>query len=239
MDKWSRRRFIGDIACLTLAALVYPWPSSAAPRCDVMHPLSPPDPVFHGRCPNCGMTRAMWARTWKTFDLAQGHSEACSFHCLVEQAEKSAQAPAAVQTALFLQPRGMVPAGDAWYVVGSSARGTMTKVSKAAFASRAAADEFARICGGRIMDFTAVYRFARETLVKEIAMIDRKRLSGGKSSRLLIPETNASCAGCIHRGTPATAARSSTVRVTCAISAPRIACLPGWAALNRGAPRPV
>lgn len=180
MDSPSRRAFIADTARLTIAALVFPLSAWADGDCRVPHPLSPPDPVFHGRCPNCGMMRSMWARTWKTFRLADRMHEACSFHCLADLVAKSGERPREVMTALFLQPRGMLPAEAAWYVVGSSARGTMTTVSKAAFAGRAAAADFARICGGGIQDYAATYRLAGSTLARENAMIDKKRLAGRK-----------------------------------------------------------
>ena len=122
----------------------------------------------------------MWARTWKTFRLEDGLREACSFHCLADMAVKSNQTPQDVQTALFLQPRGLVPATAAWYVVGSSASGTMTMLSKAAFPSRSAADDFARTCGGEVADYGKTFQLARQALDKENAMIDRKRLAKGK-----------------------------------------------------------
>lgn len=180
MDRMNRRQFITDIACLTIASLVFPWPLDADTDCRVAHPLSPPDPALRGRCPNCGMVQSMWARTWKTFRLEDGMREACSFHCLADMAVKSGQAPQDVRTALFLQPRGMVPAAAAWYVVGSSANGTMTMLSKAAFRDRSTADDFARTCGGEVADYATTFQLARQALDKENAMIDRTRLAKGK-----------------------------------------------------------
>ena len=104
MGRCNRREFIEDMAGLAIASLVFPLKLGANPEYAVPHPLSPPDPVYQGRCPNCGMVRSMWARTWKSFEMQNGHFEACSFHCLVEQAEKSGHTPHAIQTALFLQP---------------------------------------------------------------------------------------------------------------------------------------
>lgn len=126
------------------------------------------------------MMRSMWARTWKTFRLNEGMREACSFHCLADMAVKSGQTPQDVQTALFLHPRGMVAAADVWYVVGSSVKGTMTMLSKAAFSDRFAATDFARTCGGEIVDYKTTFQLARKALEKENAMIDRKRLAKGK-----------------------------------------------------------
>jgi len=180
MQPINRRQFIGDITCLTIASLAFPWPLGAQSHCRVAHPLSPPDRALTGRCPNCGMMRAMWARTWKTFRLDGDRLEACSFHCLADQTLKSGQMLGDVQTALFLQPRGMVSAREAWYVVGSEAKGTMTMVSKAAFPSRSRAINFARSCGGEVLNYEATFQMARETVAKENGMIDSKRLAKGK-----------------------------------------------------------
>ena len=186
MDQLSRRQFIGNLTCLAAGALVWPLAAGAEPLCEVAHPLAPPDAALTGRCPNCGMTQSMWARTWKTFRLAGTARDACSFHCLAEMAFKADQPLQDVRTALFMHPRGMVAAEAAWYVVGSSARGTMTKVSKAAFVSRSAALDFARACGGQIMDYAATLDLAQRSLVQENSMIDSKRLATGK----IVPPTD-------------------------------------------------
>jgi copper chaperone NosL len=180
MHRLNRRQFITSVTWLAAAKWISPLTVAADPNCTVDHPLAPPDPSLYGRCPNCGMMRSMWARTWKTFRLVEGPREACSFHCLAEMAFKADQTPQDVQTALFLQPRGMIPAEAGWYVVGSSARGTMTSVSKTAFASRSTAAAFARSCGGDVMDYPATYRMAAARLTAENAMIDKKRLAAGK-----------------------------------------------------------
>lgn len=179
MHHLSRRCFLARISYWTAASLVFPWTAAAESDCRIAHPLDPPNPIFQGRCPNCGMGRAMWARTWKTFHLAGRRQEACSFHCLADMTVKSGADPEAVQTALFTEPRGMIAARDAWYVVGSSAAGTMTMVSKAAFVTRSEALAFAKRCGGDVMEFSATFQAARDALARENAAIDRKRLNRG------------------------------------------------------------
>jgi len=180
MDQLSRRQFIEHFTCLAVGALAWPLTAGAESLCEVDHPLSPPDAALTGRCPNCGMAQSMWARTWKTFRLAGTAREACSFHCLAEMAVKADQPLQDVRTALFRQPRGLVSAEAAWYVVGSSVRGTMTKVSKAAFISRSEALDFSGACGGRIMDYAATLDLAQRSLAQENIMIDGKRLSSKK-----------------------------------------------------------
>jgi nitrous oxide reductase accessory protein NosL len=187
MNRFNRRAFLERSTRLALAAFLWPLPVNAENRCRVPHPLSPPDPAFKEQCPNCGMRRAMWARTWKRFRLGAAVQDACSFHCLADMSVKADQPPRDTRAALFLQPRGMVPAAAAWYVVGSSARGTMSMISKAAFPSRGAAEAFQRHCGGAVHDFVTTFQMARETLGKEKAMLDRKRLDKGK---IIMPVDN-------------------------------------------------
>ncbi|MHB8810810.1 MAG: nitrous oxide reductase accessory protein NosL, partial [Desulfobulbaceae bacterium] len=77
-------------------------------------------------------------------------------------------------------PEKMVPAAQAFYVVGSTAPGTMTAVSKLAFADRAAAEKFAGEYGGKVTDFTAAYQQAVAELDKDRQGIDMKRKKSGK-----------------------------------------------------------
>ena len=157
-----------------------PMPLAAEENCQIPHPISPPDPKYKGQCPNCGMVRAMWARTWMTFENSEGKSEACSLHCLADVARKSGEAPRNVQVALYTRPAAMHPAQHAFFVVGSSARGTMTKQSKIAFANQNAADRFIRFCGGQLTSFDSAFKLARQALPQENKMIAAKRKAKNK-----------------------------------------------------------
>lgn len=148
--------------------------------CRVAHPFRPPQAAFSGRCPNCGMTRAMWARTWYVFHDHSGARFACSMHCLADMTSKSGEIPRDVQVALYLSPEKTVPAAGAYFVVGGRAPGTMTAQSKPAFAGRAEAEAFAASCGGTVMDFTAAFGRATAGLAAENTMIARRRLKKGK-----------------------------------------------------------
>jgi hypothetical protein len=134
----------------------------AGDPCFVQHPIKPPDKSFSGRCNNCGMGRAMWARTWKEFENSKGGYEVCSFTCLAKFAVKSGETPVNVKVALYSEPQTMVAAQDAYYVVGSKAKGTMTKTSKLAFASQAEAEGFAGTCGGEGMGFQQTFELAQK-----------------------------------------------------------------------------
>jgi len=171
--------------CLKLMAAVCVLVLLAVPGfgqdpCMVEHPLTPARPEFSGQCPNCGMMRSMWARTWMEFDNSAGKHGVCSIHCLVDMAIKAGERPRSVQTAMYLAPEKMVSADAAWFVVGSKARGTMTMNSKIAFPSKDEAEVFAKSCGGKALGFHDTFALARADLPKENAMITERRVKDGK-----------------------------------------------------------
>ena len=118
----------------------------------------------HLRCVNCGMKLNMWARTRHSFTLASGEYQVCSLHCVAEMARLKQQTPQHVQVALYLEPEAMIAAEQAAYVVGSTAPGTMTAVSEAAFASKEAAQAFVAEYGGKVMTFAEALAKASKEL---------------------------------------------------------------------------
>jgi nitrous oxide reductase accessory protein NosL len=148
--------------------------------CAVNHPFKPPNMEFKGQCPNCGMGRPMWARTWKTFENSAGKFGVCSLHCLADMALKSGEPPKKVMVALFLDPKTMIPADKAFFVVGSKAKGTMTMMSKCAFASKGKAEEFVKACGGKVVSFADALKIAKAAAPAENKVIAGKRLKMGK-----------------------------------------------------------
>jgi nitrous oxide reductase accessory protein NosL len=163
-----------------LAAFLSGTGVASGADCGVSHPLSPPDPAFSGRCPNCGMTRSMWARTWVSFENEEGRFEVCSLHCLADISRKSGRSPHQVRVALYLTPEVSIPAEKAVFVVGSRAPGTMTRVSKLAFADRSAAEGFAAACGGKVTTWLEAYSTALAGLGMENPAIAQMRLKKGK-----------------------------------------------------------
>lgn len=166
MSSRSSGRFILTIIMCAGILVIFLYSAFADDICSVQHPIKPPNKEFAGLCDNCGMARAMWARTWKTFENSKGAFEVCSFTCLAKLAVKSAENPINVKVALYRDPKTMSAAENASYVVGSKAKGTMTKTSKLAFASQKEAEEFAGTCGGEAMDFQKTFKLAKESLKK-------------------------------------------------------------------------
>jgi nitrous oxide reductase accessory protein NosL len=179
MPDHTRREFLLATVAGTLCTVLSPISVLAGDGCMVDHPLMPPRKDFSGQCPNCGMVRPMWARTWVTFENSEGKSQACSFHCLADVALKAGEDPKNVQVALYHNPEKMVPAENAFFVVGSKAKGTMTMKSKIALPSRAEAEKFAGSCGGEVVGFDRALTVAKAGIAKENPMLVQKRLKKG------------------------------------------------------------
>lgn len=176
----DRRLFIRNM--LVGAGIIYVFPREllASNQCAVNHPFMPPNAAFKGECHNCGMKRAMWARTWHTYTRTDRTLEVCSLHCLAEAALNSGSTPENVQVALYLDPQINRPAAHVAYVIGSEARGTMTMKSKLAFATKQEAETFAGECGGSVGNFNDAYQAAMTTIKKENQRINQNRVAKGK-----------------------------------------------------------
>lgn len=131
------------------------------------HPIKNP-PLFtrHIRCDNCGMDRNRFARTRYVFDTDKGRFYTCSIACLVVLCMKKNTEPKNVKVAEYLRPTNMLNAEKAFFVVGSKAKGTMTKKSKIAFSSREKAMRFIKKYGGTIATFQDVVKIAKEEVLR-------------------------------------------------------------------------
>ena len=160
----------------------------------IEHPIKKPKQYTDkGRCPNCGMMLNMWARTRHEFSNSEGVHSTCSIRCMADMVQNSGEKAAHVKTALYLHPETMVDAATASYVVGSSAKGTMTMKSKLAFASSSDATEFAKLHGGKVVPFTTALMAATKELSMSRPKIEQKRKKKGKIAE---PAPDTRCAVC-------------------------------------------
>jgi nitrous oxide reductase accessory protein NosL len=192
MKPLNRRNFVKSLAAAPIGLALFPRGVQGA-DCKVLHPMMPPNEQHKGQCPVCGMVRSMWARTWITFDEVKNVSQVCSFHCLADWILKSGQEPTNVMLAIYHQPDTSIPAGDAVIVLGSTAAGTMSPVSKIVFADKSAAEDFSKSCSGEIVDYTKALEIAKASATKENKMINSRRLKKGK---IVEPTENDSCPVC-------------------------------------------
>ncbi len=126
----------------------------SAEKPDIEHPIKNPKKYTDKeKCDNCGMDRNKWARTRYEFQTSKGTFYTCSIHCIAVMGMKLKEEPMNVKMAVYLHPDRMLDAENAFFVVGSSAPGTMTPKSKIAFSSKDEAEKFAAKYGGIVTNF--------------------------------------------------------------------------------------
>lgn len=129
-------------------------------------------------CLNCGMNLAQFYKTNHAVTLKNGEvRQFCSIHCLVDELEfgvlkgKEVAKIEAVDTI----NHNFISAKTAHYVVGSSVKGTMSMVSKYAFATKKDAVDFQSKNGGNITNFDGAYKKALEDFAQDMQMIRSNR----------------------------------------------------------------
>lgn len=113
-----------------------------------------------GSCVKCGMNLVMYYKTSHAAEDEKRHYQYCSIHCLEDHLGEGVtlKNPKVVD----VDSLNLIPVGEAFYVVGSKKRGTMTRVSKYAFKDEAMAKEFQTKNGGEIMNFKEALEVAKK-----------------------------------------------------------------------------
>ncbi len=124
-------------------------------------------------CPECGMTLPVFYKTNHAATVDGKVKQYCSIHCIVEDAKKGSKLTDI--KVVDVKSLKFIDANTASYVVGSSKKGTMTMVSKYAFASKADADIFAEKNGGKVVDYSGAYKSAEVDFDKDAAMVAKKQ----------------------------------------------------------------
>ena len=126
-------------------------------------------------CAACGMNLKMFYRTSHAVILDNGQKrQYCSMHCLVSDWKNIAGHVKKI-LAVDAKSEKLIDAKKAWYVIGSSVPGTMSRTSKIAFAHRKDAQLFQKIYGGRIVDFKTAFKMTADALGGDSAMIAEKK----------------------------------------------------------------
>lgn len=190
-DKLTRRNLLKALGAGTLASLTFTRTASAMPNTDgtpmQFIPKTAPDanPLEnelskYPKCPYCGMDRTQWHHSRHLVhyedDLVDG---TCSIHCAALSLSINLdRGPKAIYAADFgsndkIKP--LVLVDKATYLIGSKLPGTMSKTSKMAFASEAAAKAAQKENGGELGDFNAALRQAYLNMAEDTAMIRARR----------------------------------------------------------------
>jgi len=111
-------------------------------------------------CAMCGMNLPRYYKTNHASQLNGKNYQYCSLHCLEDHLGQGVtlKNPKVVD----VDSLKFISVTDAYYVVGSKKRGTMTKISKYAFKDLAMAKKFQAKFGGEIMDFNKAREIAQK-----------------------------------------------------------------------------
>jgi len=111
-------------------------------------------------CTVCGMNLPKFYKTNHASDVDGKKHQFCSIHCLAKTMNEGKKVEK--MQVVNNEDLKFIDAKKAWYVVGSSKAGTMSKVSKYAFAHVVKAKAFAKEFGGKVMNFNATLALAKK-----------------------------------------------------------------------------
>lgn len=113
-----------------------------------------------GYCVKCGMNLVKFYKTSHASEDEHKHYQYCSIHCLEDHLGEGVtlKNPKVVD----INSLKLIPVSQAYYVVGSKKRATMSRVSKYAFSTKSDALKFQALYGGDIMDFNGAREKAQE-----------------------------------------------------------------------------
>jgi copper chaperone NosL len=134
------------------------------------------DVYLQKSCKYCGMDRGSYDFSRMLIDYDDGTSVAvCSIHCAaVDLANNIDKSPKAIKVG-DLNTRDLIDAEKAFWVIGGSKPGVMSKRGKWAFAKKDDAEGFLQQHGGTLTDFEAAMKAAYEDMYSDTKMIRDKR----------------------------------------------------------------
>lgn len=128
-------------------------------------------------CPVCGMNLKMYYKTSHGVYLKDGSArQYCSIRCLVVDYPKTKDSISSI-VVVDAHTENLISAQTAFYLIGSSIPGTMSKVSKLAFANKKDAEVYKNKYGGEISDFSTAFKKAQDSLSEDAEMMQKKKSS--------------------------------------------------------------
>ena len=138
--------------------------------------LAQDDVAKQASCKYCGMDRKTFAHSRMLVTYEDGSSMGtCSLHCTaVELALNIDKTPRSIEVGDF-KTKKLIDAEKAFWVIGGSKPGVMTKRAKWAFESKADADAFIKENGGKLVSFDEAIKASYEDMYADTKMIRDKR----------------------------------------------------------------
>ncbi len=130
----------------------------------------------HKECAYCGMDRGSFDFSRMLIEYDDGTSVgACSIRCAaVDLAVNLGKTPKLIMVGDF-GSKDLIDAEKAFWVIGGSRPGVMTRRGKWAFAKKEDAEEFMKSNGGTVVSFDDAMKAAYEDLHADTKMIREKR----------------------------------------------------------------
>jgi len=134
------------------------------------------DIAAHKSCKYCGMDRGLYNYSRMLTEYDDGTVAAfCSLHCAaVDTANNIDKTPKAIKVGDF-NTRQLIDAERAFWVVGGSKPGVMSKRGKWAFENRNSAEEFVKTNRGQIASFEEAMKMAYEDMHDDTKAIRERR----------------------------------------------------------------
>jgi len=121
-------------------------------------------------CCVCGMSLKKFYKTSHATD----NKQFCSIRCLVVDSKEHNHSTQNIRV-VDAKTEKLIDAKSAYYVINSNIKGTMSKISKLAFANQKDAKAFASEHEGEVVDFKKALDLAKKSLESDIAMIAKKK----------------------------------------------------------------
>jgi len=129
-------------------------------------------------CPICGMSLKQFYKTSHGAILNDGTAtQYCSIRCLAAD-WNAIEARVKKIVVTDAKSEKLIDAKDAFYVVGSKVPGTMSQVSKLAFAQKTDAEAFMKEYGGELMTFDKAFALAKASLAQDVDAFIQKKQKG-------------------------------------------------------------
>lgn len=130
----------------------------------------------HSSCKYCGMDRQKFAHSRVFIEYDDGSTVGtCSIHCAaVDLAINIDKTPKAIRVGDY-NSKNLVDVEKAFWVIGGSKMGVMTKRAKWAFEKKEDAEKFIKENGGENATFDVAMKAAYEDMYQDTKMIREKR----------------------------------------------------------------
>jgi len=149
--------------------------SSGFSKKATVKPILVQDGIAKQWCPVCGMSIKMFYKTSYSAKLHNGTKrQYCSLRCLAVDMKEYGIDKNSIYVIDTITQKP-IKAKDAFYIVKSRVSGTMSKVSKLAFSTKAEALKFKKRYRGKLVDFATALDMAKKSLQSDTLFLKKKK----------------------------------------------------------------